>query len=265
MAVITLTETAIANRALQYVGGTLLTDIWADTSRNAAAIQACYHMVRRAEMRRNVWRFAIRETVLRALDRNTRVVTFGSYDSTVSYAQYDIVLGSDSRVYFSLEASNSGNDPSTRLFTKWSNYCGPDTATEYITDYSTTTTYDSQMHSVGSDGNVYYSLIDSNINNDPVTDDGTHWDLVANNPIEEDNDTGATSMSFFTGELVYVGRDVYVSIASSNDNDPTTDTEGEWLALTTAATLSTTQLHRDRAIVEYADAQRFQAPGRFPS
>lgn len=230
MAAITLTETAIANRALQYVGGLPLTNLWTDTSKNAVEIQNCYHMLRRAELRRNVWQFAIRTAALRAINtetNNQRRVTFGAWSAVATYAVNDVVLGSDGRVYYSRVSSNLNNDPSTRLFDKWALYFGPDSATEYVTTWSGSLSYVTGMHAVGSNGTVYIATQNST-NQNPVSAP-TYWSATTDG-------VTATATSFFAGEAVFTGTKVYVSLANGNEDAPSGS--AKWLALTTAPTLS---------------------------
>lgn len=230
MAAIILTETALANRALQYVGAQRLTNIWSDTSKNAVEIQNCYHMLRRAELRRNVWRFAVREAVLRPVGVNTRILTFGAWATGTTYAINDVVLGSDGRVYYSLIAGNLGNDPSTRLFTKWSLYFGPDMCTEYVTTWSSSVAYLTGDHTVGSDGQVYIA-VQNTTNNNPVGDGNVHWTLTTDGVTASST---STANSFWSGELVCIGSNVYLSLVNQNVSVP--PSAGKWLALSTPPT-----------------------------
>ena len=68
-----LTPIDIANRALQHVGASRIDPTlgFTEISKNAQEISFCYDKLRRAELRRNVWRFAIRSAVLRPIDTTT--------------------------------------------------------------------------------------------------------------------------------------------------------------------------------------------------
>lgn len=58
--------TSICNRALQHLGAARILDITDDT-RNGRACNACYDAVRRAELRKNYWRFSILRVTLAPL------------------------------------------------------------------------------------------------------------------------------------------------------------------------------------------------------
>lgn len=226
-----ITPTQIANRALQRVGsqriaaGALLTE----NSKAADEIRACYDILRRAELRRNIWRFSIRVLALRALNPDMQLVTFGAYAAGTTYAINDVVVGSDGQSYYSLAAANTGNDP-TMSPSKWALYFGTNIATPFAQTYASGTTYAKGNLVIGSDGQTYKSLANGNIGNNPVTDAGVHWALDTNN-----NNAG---LSFYAGELVYNTNTAYLSLVSNNSTNPVTDTTGSWLTFATAPTLS---------------------------
>ena len=120
-----LTPTHIANRALQRVGATRIADgaLLTEDSKNASEIRSCYDILRRAELRRNVWRFAIRTVALRPFDDNSKIVTFGTYAAGATYVLNDVVTGTDGVVYRSLAAGNIGNTPASSP-SKWEGYFG---------------------------------------------------------------------------------------------------------------------------------------------
>lgn len=173
-------QTDIANRALQHCGasriaaGALLTE----DSKNASEIRACYDINRRAELRRNIWRFSTRRTALRPIASDSKLVTFGNWAIGTTYALNDVVTGSDGQVYISKAATNLANNPTLGLFAKWDIYFGPRVATLHDVD----TTY-------------------------------------------------------FSGELVYVGATLYISLVSGNAETP--PSAGNWQTMTTAPALAT--------------------------
>lgn len=132
-----LTETQIANRALQRVGAARIATgaLWTEDSKNASEIRACYLSLRKAELRRRVWRFATRRTPLRPFDDESKVVTFGTWAVGTTYALNDIVTDSDGFVWQSTIASNLGNTPNVNP-TKWSLYTGQMVAQEFDADES---------------------------------------------------------------------------------------------------------------------------------
>lgn len=221
-----VTATDIVNRGLQRVGATIIAAgaLLTENSKSAQQARACYDTLRRAEIQSNVWRFSIRLAALRAMDTNSKLVTFGAYASGTSYAINDVVLDTDGQLYFSRIASNTGNTPQSSP-TKWTLYFGPIMASEYVTTWSATITYALGDSVIGSDGNKYISLVAANLNHDPTTD-AVRWGPGT---------VAATATSFFAGELVFTGGKVYISLLNDNDDAPGASS---WLLLTTAPTLA---------------------------
>lgn len=237
-----VSETQIANRALQRVGAARIGEIdtadtvWTEDSKNASEIRACYDLLRRAEQRRNVWRFAIRRVAIRPIDLDTKFVTFGLFNIATNYGLNDVVLGSDGVIYISKVAGNVGHDPALRNWTYWGLYFLSDAVQEYVGTWSSTITYAKGDHSVGSDGTVYLSQIDANLNHNPVGDNGTNW--VAASSVGDDTQPSAyatSSVSYYAGELVYQGATVYFSLQNNNTDAPPS---AKWMTFTTAPTLS---------------------------
>mgnify|MGYP001554755633 FL=1 len=114
----TITETEIANRALQHCGAARIpvsndptATLWTDDSKNADEIRACYHILRRAEQRRNIWTYAVRNVALRPIDDTGKAITFGAWDVADTYAINDVSLGTDGQIYQSQVASNLAHNP----------------------------------------------------------------------------------------------------------------------------------------------------------
>lgn len=227
-----VTETQIANRAIGLLGasdyiatGALRTE----NSRNAIAILNVYDQDRRAELRRNVWRFAIRNAAIRPVGPLSKFVTFGNWAIGTTYAQNDIIVGSDGNVYISLVAANIGNDP-TATFGFWQLYFGNLCALEYVTTWVSTISYDLNNHTVGSDGQVYISIVTPNLNHNPVGDAGVHWVVATDGTV-------ATTDLYYSGELLYVGFNLYIlAISQTTASSPTGG--NNFLKMTTQATLA---------------------------
>jgi hypothetical protein len=227
----------IVNRALQRIGAKRI-GLLTDTSRNAAEASACYDKLRRAELRRNVWVFSIKRAAIRPVGtfNATKFLTFAAWAIGTTYAQNDVVTGSDSQVYYSLGASNLANDPVTTTG-YWAPYFGPLTASEYVGTWGAGFTYALGDHAVGSDSKVYVSLIVGNINHNPVSTVGVDWQIATT--ADTDDLTKATSTSvasgFYAGEIVFIGAAVYLSLQSSNTDAPPSS---QWLTLTAAPALA---------------------------
>jgi hypothetical protein len=152
------TRTDIANRALQRCGaaqiaaGALLTE----DSTNALEVRSCYDNLRQAELRRNIWRFATRKSVLRALDTTTKLVTFPTWLVGTTYA-VNAIVALNNQLWFSLVGANTGNTPSDDDIGHWSRYFGTTTATP---DDSTLAYATGELVSLA--GVVYMSNISGN-------------------------------------------------------------------------------------------------------
>ena len=233
-----VTETDIGNRALQRVGCERIAagQLWQEDSKNASEIRACYQMLRRAELNRNVWRFSIRSCALRPIGINSKLLVFGTFNIATTYSHNDIVTGSDGQVYQSLISGNVGNDPTLALQVPtpaWTLYFGNMLAQEFVAVWSGTTTYAQGDHSQGSDGQIYTSLVNTNLNYNPVGDGAVHWDLATN--VNPDDSTQLNDTDYYAGELLFLGPTVYVSVQNQNADIPPSS---KWLPLTTAAAMS---------------------------
>lgn len=123
----------IANRALQHVGGTQIRDVNEDSKNNTETAFA-YDKVRRAELRRNVWRFSIRKTVLRAIDETTMLLVPDLYDATKTYLPGAVVRDANGQIWTSMEPDNINNTPGDTGV--WDMYFGPLTVSAHDTGSS---------------------------------------------------------------------------------------------------------------------------------
>lgn len=200
----------IANRALDHCGIPPITSFTEDT-KAADRTNAVYDKLRIAELRRNVWRFAVRKMALRAIDTTTMVLVPDAFDATETYPQGSIVSHSNT-IYLAIQAVPANTTPGTPNEAYWAVYFGPLTVTPYdstvsyytgelvynvvgttVTVYqalstgsladptaaaaawSSTTTYnigDTATYS----SSVWQSLIDLNTNNTPAA--GLNWEAV---------------------------------------------------------------------------------------
>jgi hypothetical protein len=156
------TPVDIANRALQHCGATRITS-FSDDSKNASEVAFCYDKLRRAELRRNVWRFAIRKATLRPIDTDTKFVAFPAWDDGTTYDVNAVIMGTDGLAYYANVGSNLANDPTTS--SQWTLYFGPLTATPYD---SGTSYFAGEIVYDDSD-NAYLSLITGNEDAPPDT------------------------------------------------------------------------------------------------
>jgi hypothetical protein len=82
-----------------------------------------YDKLRRAELRRNTWRFAIRSTVLRPVDSNTMLLVPPQWSATQVYDYGNLVQDSSGYFWVSIQDTNQNNAPGSSL--QWDTYFGP--------------------------------------------------------------------------------------------------------------------------------------------
>jgi hypothetical protein len=204
------TEADIGNRALQRCGASRMgTSGFSENSKNASEVAFCYGKLREAELRRNVWTFACRRTLLRAIDTNTMLLVPSLWATGTTYFVGSIVADQYGNSWISTIRDNLANDPLTSTGF-WDPYFGPlsvslyDSTISYYagelvytavgdgtyrvylslesgnedvpgtaTAYSATTTY-MKNQVVTSVAIAYMSLFDLNINNTPASSP-TKW------------------------------------------------------------------------------------------
>lgn len=232
----TVTETQIANRALQHCGATRIpasndpnATLWTDDSKNADEIRACYHILRRAEQRRNIWTSNVRNVALRPIDTTGKAISFATWLVGTSYAINDVAVGSDLQIYQSKTAANVGHDPADPVnYAYWTLYVGNLIANEFVTTWSASITYAANDHSIGSDGITYYSLAAGNINHNPVGDGNVHWTAVTDG-------TARDNTAWWAGEIIYIGNLVYISKITGNEDVPPSS---NWMSFTGTPTVA---------------------------
>jgi hypothetical protein len=260
-----ITETSVANRALQRVGAARIglinanDTVWTEDSKGANEIRTCYHILRRAELRRNVWTFSVRRVALRAIDTNSKQVTFAAWAVGTTYAQNQIVLGTDGQIWQSRVAGNLAHDPATPNYTYWELYFNTTIAAEFVTDYQSSITYAIGDHTVGSDDQVYVAILVA-LNHDPVSSP-TYWAVAADQ--DPSDDTEATDTSFYAGELVFVGDRVYRSLQNGNEDDVLSS--NKWLRITSATVALTNIVYPigSGPFSDVASRNIFQLPNGF--
>jgi hypothetical protein len=202
------TAVDIANRALQRCGASRIV-AFTDDSKNASETEFCYGKLREAELRRNVWTFATRRTILRAIDENTMLLDAALWAVGTTYFVGSIVGDQYQNLWVSTIPNNLANDPLTTSG-YWEPYFGPlsvalyDSEEAYFagelvytaagdgtnrvylslqsgnedvpgtaTDYDATVTY-SKNEVVTSVAIAYMSLVDLNTGNTPASSP-TQW------------------------------------------------------------------------------------------
>ncbi len=171
-----LTPVDIANRALQHCGATRIdaTAGFTENSKNASECGFCYDKLRQAELRRNVWRFAIKRAVLRAIDATTMLLVPALWASATSYFVGSIVADETGQIWVSASPNNLNNQPGNSQ--TWVQYYGPLT----VSLYSSTQTYfaGELVYTTAGDGTnrVFVSLVTGNADDPSVA---TDWSATA--------------------------------------------------------------------------------------
>lgn len=249
------TPVDIANRALQLIGGARIST-FGDNSRNASEIAACYDKLRQAELSRNVWRFAVRRTVLSPFSSSSTRIAPALYNASTIYPQGAIVVDAKGIWWQSLIPSNSGNTPGSYTAGQkaaWAPYFGPRSADPYDTTGATAYNAGQVVYEVPATGvpNFYSTLIENN-SGDPslaaswssttiytigqtVNYGGLYYkNLLAfniNNVPSASDPQWQSTITYGVGALVcgYDGREYQSLVVSNLGVNPVTDTtQSHW-------------------------------------
>lgn len=209
----------IGNRALQHLGAKRMTAL-TDLSKNAQAVNFCYDKLRKAELRRNNWRFSIRRAPLRPVDTTTMHFVPAAFDATKQYLTGSIVSYSGFWYQANQLIAASATTPDANA-PAWTLYFGPVTVDLFsgssgsLQAWASNVSYASGALVVGTDAYEYSSNLNGNVGNNPVTDGGVHWYKVGLAP---------DTQGYFSGELVYFpsgpAPSIYLSLKDNNNVDP---------------------------------------------
>lgn len=238
----------IGNRALQHCGLEPVLSVTEDSGRNKHAAFA-YDKVRKAELRRNVWRFATRLAVLRPLTTTTMLLSPAAWDATKTYLPGAIVADTNDELWSSNKSENINNAPGDTAV--WEKYFGPMSVSLYD---STIAYYVGEMvykaNGIPGGYNVFMSLKNTNTDvpdvataydatvtyskGDVVSSGGSNWRSLiefnlgttpADGPLAYDNTATYSTGNTVTGSDNYI----YSSVGSGNiGHDPTTDGGVHW-------------------------------------
>lgn len=169
----------ICNRGLQHVGARRIATL-ADNSKQAAEVNFCYDKLRRAELRRSVWRFATRRCTLKALTGTTKRFIPAAWTGTSTSYLAGTIVQDTSGVYWICMVSNTStllNGPGTVQLGQpfnWQQYFGPVVADAY----SAGVTYNAGdvVYTAGSPDLYYLSASNANTANTPSS--GAPWVVI---------------------------------------------------------------------------------------
>lgn len=236
----------IANRALDHLGATHIATPTEDSVNNSK-IAPIYDKVRRAELRRNDWRFSIRKCILRPIDTTTYLLQASLWNAGMQYLPGSVVVDLNGQLWSSTEANNLGNQPG--LSDTWESYFGPMT----VDVYDSTVSYwaGDLVYVVGANSTyvIYRSLINQNTEvpstpdtwaatitytqDQTVTHSGIQWrSLIAMNlnNIPAGGPANWASTENYSISNVATGSDgfVYSAVTNNLGVDPVTDNGTNW-------------------------------------
>lgn len=255
-----LTPVDVANRALQHCGARRITT-FADDSANAEAVQFVYDKVRTAELRRNVWRFAIRRAVLHPINTPldptsmptaplsitqslpSMVLVPPAWDAGVEYDFGAIATTSDGQVWLNIQPANTGQAPGGAGVTTWDTYFGSMCVQPYDTTGSTAYLAGDLVYTSPGDGTtqVFKSLVGANAvdprtaadwgltiayaKGQPVMQDGFYFESTFN--LNIGNQPGVygawdNAITYAIGDVVAASdRFLYTALLVNTGADPT--------------------------------------------
>lgn len=211
-------EIDIANRALQHCGLPMLSSAlgFSEDSKNALETSFAYPKLRQAELQRNVWRFAIRKAILRAIDGNTLQVAPSLWVAGTTYFVGSLVSDERGVLYESRIPGNLGNSPQISP-AAWEPYFGPVSVGLWV---STTSFFAGEIvyKAIGPGTYRVYRSLQSNNTDDPATT--STWDAAI---LYHQNDV-----------VTYLGTP-YMSRIDVNLNQTPSASPASWSAVTTYA------------------------------
>lgn len=214
----------IANRACQHMGVRKIdpTVGFNEDSVQASEIGSCYNELRQAELRRNLWRFSTRQTILRPVGVNTVQIDPPLWSSTTTYFPGAIVTTIDGALWSSNSANNRGNAPG--LSSLWEGYFGPMTCDAWD---STLAYYAGELVYVQSKNGIpklYRSLVNGN---EATPGSAPAWTTV--NPVTNGQ------QYYFTNDVVIYSGSLYQSLIDLNGNNTPGLAPAIWASGTTYA------------------------------
>jgi hypothetical protein len=233
------TAVDIANRALQHCGVPRIdaTLGFTENSQRAGETSFVYDKLRRAELRRNTWRFATRRTAIRAIDGNTLLIAPSLWSASATYFQGSIVADETGYLWQSKIQGNLGNDPQNSY--TWEPYFGPMTASLYDSSQGYYT--GEIVYTAAGDGtyNTYASLTGNNVLDPSLPNQWSASTTYFLNQIVQAFPAWSSGTTYTKGQTVtYTDGFTYSSLVNSNTNNIPPATSSSW-ALVPTLTLQT--------------------------
>jgi hypothetical protein len=171
----------IANRALQHCGASLIVTLQ-DDDKGAQQIAQCYDGLRRAELRRNVWTFAVKKAVLYPLNTSLTNLPIGTATASPT-----------------TPATLTQSLPTLKLIAQpWS--------AAQVYPFGRVVSYG---------GSVWLSTATTSANQQPGLDASTNWDTYFGSKVVVPYDP---TVAYYFGDLVYVADGPATLVFSSLEN-----------------------------------------------
>ena len=152
----------IANKVCQLLGVTQIASV-TEVSKNNREISFAFGKVRRTELRRNNWVFAIRKAVLRPIDVNTMLLVPAQWSATTTYLSGAVVADANNQFWISVQKDNINNQPGGNTNT-WDAYFGSKTIEPWDTTGTTAYYAGELVYQASFPGSyqVFMSLVNTN-------------------------------------------------------------------------------------------------------
>jgi hypothetical protein len=212
----------IGNRALQHVGAEFMDPGlgFNENSKRAQQVSFNYGGSRRAELRRNSWRFAIKKAALRAIDSNTMLLAPAMWVQNTTYFFGSIVSDQTNTLWRSLIPINVGNQPGvTGNDFAWEPYFGPMTVALY--DSSLTYFAGELVYTAAGDGtyNAYVSNVNANAVHPALPNQWAASTTYAITQVVQQFPAWSSGTTYTQGQTVlYTDGNVYSSLTNGNLN-----------------------------------------------
>lgn len=223
----------VANRACQHCGVTRIATDFNEDSLQAGEISFVYDKLRRAELRRNVWQFAVKTVALRPIDTTSMFLKPTLWSSTTTYGFGAIVQDASGYLWQSQAQDNLNNSPGNSA--AWEAYCGPLSVQPFDTTGTTGYYAGELIYQSPGDGTyaVWMSLLSGNSQDPRAPSPWLPTVQYANDQVVNFYPTWLIGTTYAAGAGVSLNGVYYVSLAAGNvGNNPAT-AGTKWVAAPT--------------------------------
>ena len=222
----------IGNRALQHVGAELMDTTlgFTENSKRAQQVSFNYGKLRRAELRRNGWRFAIKKAALRAIDGNAMLLSPSLWSSSATYYPNSIVIDQNNAPWRSLVANNVSIQPGqVGTDYAWEPYFGPLSVSLY--DSSQAYFAGEIVYTAAGDGtyNVYYSNVNANAVHPALPNQWSNSTTYFKAQTVQAFPAWSSLTTYSQGQtIVYTDGNTYSSLVAGNLNHVPSSSPTQW-------------------------------------